>query len=113
MVFLSQAPDGTRGLFLRPLEQPKGTQMPGTEGAYGPFFSPDGQWVGFFAQGKLKKTRVDGGEPIFLCDAPAGRGGSRTFMSAVSSAKNDTGNSRTDVVCYRWPLRETVLAHCA
>ena len=50
--------------------------MPGTEGAYAQFFSPDGQWVGFFAQGKLKKTRIEGGEPVALCDAPAARGGS-------------------------------------
>src|SRR5262249_32807178 len=35
---------------------------------------PDGDWVGFFAQGKLKKTRIDGGEPVPLCDAPNGRG---------------------------------------
>src|SRR5262249_54450557 len=48
--------------------------LPGTESAYLPFFSPDGQWVGFFAEGKLKKTRLDGGEPIALCDAPNGRG---------------------------------------
>jgi serine/threonine-protein kinase len=48
--------------------------LPGTDGAYFPFFSPDGKWVGFFATGKLKKTRLDGGEPIVLCDAPTGRG---------------------------------------
>jgi serine/threonine-protein kinase len=40
------------------------------------FFSPDGQWVGFYALGKLKKTRIDGGEPVSLCDAPDGRGAS-------------------------------------
>jgi hypothetical protein len=34
------------------------------------------QWVGFFAEGRLKKTRLEGGDPIPLCDAPAGRGGS-------------------------------------
>ena len=33
----------------------------GTEGAHVPFFSPDGQWIGFFAQGKLKKVPADGG----------------------------------------------------
>jgi serine/threonine-protein kinase len=52
-------------------------ELHGSDGAYAPFFSPDGQWVGFFAGGKLKKTRVDDGEPVILCDAPAGRGGSR------------------------------------
>ena len=41
-----------------------------------PFFSPDGLWVGFFAEGKLKKVALAGGSPITLCDAPTGRGGS-------------------------------------
>jgi serine/threonine-protein kinase len=76
MAFVSTGSDGTRRLFTRRLDQPKATQMPGTEMAYAPFFSPDGQWVGFFAQGKLKKTRLDGGEPVSLCNAPAGRGAS-------------------------------------
>jgi serine/threonine-protein kinase len=51
-------------------------EMRGTEGASASFFSPDGEWVAFFAGGKLKKTRLDGGEPVTLCDAAAGRGGS-------------------------------------
>ena len=76
LVFVSQGQDGTRRLFTRRLDQPKAVRLSGTEGAYAPFFSPDGQWVGFFAEGKLKKTRIDGGEPVSLCDAPAGRGGS-------------------------------------
>jgi serine/threonine-protein kinase len=76
LVFNSQGADGTRHLFTRRLDQPKATQMPGTEGASAPFFSPDGQWVGFFGQGKLKKTRIDSGEPVTLCDAPSGRGAS-------------------------------------
>jgi serine/threonine-protein kinase len=76
LVFVSGGQDGIRRLFTRRLDQPKAAQMPGTEAAYAPFFSPDGQWVGFFAQGKLKKTRIDGGQPVSLCDAPAARGGS-------------------------------------
>jgi serine/threonine-protein kinase len=76
LVFVSQGPDRVPHLFTRLLGQPKATLLAKTEGAYAPFFSPDGQWVGFFAQGKLKKTRIDGGEPISLCDAPAGRGAS-------------------------------------
>src|SRR5262249_42821148 len=68
--------DGTPRLFTRRLDQSKTTLLPGTQGAYAPFFSPDGQWVGFFASGKLKKTRIDGGEPAALCDAPSPRGGS-------------------------------------
>jgi serine/threonine-protein kinase len=76
LVFVSGGQGATRHLFTRRLDQAKATPMPGTDGAYAPFFSPDGQWVGFFAQGKLKKTRIDGGEPVSLFDAPAGRGAS-------------------------------------
>jgi serine/threonine-protein kinase len=75
LVFVSQGQDGKARLFTRLLDEAKAAQLPGTEDAFAPFFSPDGQWVGFFAQGKLKKTRIDGGEPISLCDAPNGRGG--------------------------------------
>ena len=38
----------------------------GTEGAIGPFFSPDGQWIGFFADGKLKKVSISGGVTLTL-----------------------------------------------
>ena len=47
----------------------------GTEGASSPFFSPDGQWIGFFAEGKLKKVPTEGGVAITLADAPNNRGG--------------------------------------
>jgi serine/threonine-protein kinase len=76
LVFVSQAADRTSRLFTRWLDQPKAAPMPGMEGAYEPFFSPDGQWVAFFARGKLKRIRVDSGEIVVLCDAYAARGGS-------------------------------------
>ena len=50
--------------------------MPGTQFAYDPFFSPDGQWVGFFSPAKLRKVAVQGGAPTVLCDAGGGRGAS-------------------------------------
>src|SRR4030095_15893902 len=68
----------------------------GTEGAYAPFFSPDGQWVGFFAGGKLKKTRIDGSEPVELCDAPAGRGGSWSEDGTIIAAL-DSQNSLSQI----------------
>jgi Tol biopolymer transport system component len=74
LVFVSQGADGKSRLSTRRLDQPKPTELPGTNGAYGPFFSPDGLSVGFFAGGKLKKIVLDGGDPVILCDAPAGRG---------------------------------------
>jgi Tol biopolymer transport system component len=76
IVFVSQDKNGVPRLFQRRLDQPTANLLSGTEGAKQPFFSPDGQWVGFFAEKKLKKTRIDGGEPVSLCDAPSGRGAS-------------------------------------
>ncbi len=77
------SPDGTRlvygsrgRLFTRRLDQPKALELPGTEGAASPFYSPDGRWIAFYGINKLKKISVEGGEPIALCDAaPNPRGG--------------------------------------
>ena len=46
-----------------------------TEGASYPFWSADGRFVGFFADGKLKKLDLSGGPVQTVCDAPSGRGG--------------------------------------
>ena len=51
------------------------TSLQGTQGATYPFWSSDGKFIGFFADGKLKKVDVSGGQPQVLCDAPNGRGG--------------------------------------
>ena len=53
-------------LFTRRLDQPTATELPGTDGATGPFFSPDGQWIGFVAANKLNKISVDGGAIVPL-----------------------------------------------
>jgi serine/threonine-protein kinase len=89
LAFASRGDDGILRLFTRRLDRPKVTLLTGSEGAYGPFFSPDGQWIGFFAQeGKLKKVPTDGGAPVALCDAPDGRGASwgeaGTIIAALS-----------------------------
>jgi serine/threonine protein kinase/Tol biopolymer transport system component len=81
------SPDGTRlvyaarqggvqQLYLRPLGGLEAQPIPGTVGGIEPFFSPDGQWLGFFADEKLKKIAVNGGEAISLGDAVDPRGGS-------------------------------------
>ncbi len=65
---------GTTHLVLRSLDELQGALVPGTQGASDPFFSPDGAWVGFFADGKLKKLLLAGGTPVALADAPSPRG---------------------------------------
>ena len=62
-------------LYLRAMDGLEAHAIPGTVGGYSPFFSPDGQWVGFFAGGKLKKVPLNGGAPVDLADIAAGLGG--------------------------------------
>jgi serine/threonine-protein kinase len=68
LVFPAKAADGTEQLATRRLDQSVVTILPGTEGAVDPFFSPDGQWIGFFSGKKLKKISLQGGEVVWLCD---------------------------------------------
>jgi serine/threonine-protein kinase len=86
--FIAVSPDGTRlvyhalvdaglaQLYSRTIDQLDSTPIRGTEGASGlPFFSPDGQWIGFFSSdSKLKKVPVGGGPALTICDALPGFG---------------------------------------
>jgi Tol biopolymer transport system component len=67
---------GRSMIHVRRLDHLQATSLVGTEGGFGPFFSPDGEWIGFFASGKLKKIAAAGGAAVTLSDAPGGRGGS-------------------------------------
>src|SRR5205085_4457959 len=67
---------GAPRLYIRRLDQLTATPLEGTEDAAGPFFSPDGRWLGFFSGGKLQKIAVTGGASVPLADAPNARGGS-------------------------------------
>ena len=58
---------GRAQLYVRELGQFAARPIPGTEGADAPFFSPNSEWIGFFAGRRLLKVRVSGGEPIPLC----------------------------------------------
>jgi Tol biopolymer transport system component len=79
--YMAISPDGKRivyvggadrqniQLYTRLLDDLQIKPIPGTKGARNPFFSPDGQWVGFFTtQGQLKKVSLAGGEPVTLLD---------------------------------------------
>jgi eukaryotic-like serine/threonine-protein kinase len=56
-------------LYVRRIESLEPAVVPGTESATAPFFSPDGRWLGFFADGKLKKVPIGGGAATSLADA--------------------------------------------
>ena len=97
LVYVSQSKLATRGqskLFTRSLDQPNEVELPGTDGAQGPFFSPDGQWVAFFAQGGLKKVSLRGGRVISLCEVALGGGGSWSEDGTIIAALNIFGLAR-------------------
>ena len=82
---VAMSPDGSRivftatdkartQLYLRALDQKNSVALPGTDGAANPFFSPDGQWVGFAADGKLKKIALQGRTVVTIADASNLRG---------------------------------------
>jgi DNA-binding winged helix-turn-helix (wHTH) protein len=128
-VYVGGAPDKAR-LFLREMNRFDAVPLPGTDGAHGPFFSPDGNWVAFFAQGHLKKVRVTGDQrpaPQVLCATETGVGGAWVSANEIVFAPNWRGplmrvpasGGRPAALTlpagaiYRWPDRldaETILA---
>ena len=59
--------DSGRRLYLRPIDAFEAMPIRGTDGARSPFFSPEGEWIGFFAKGQLKKVNISGGPSVTLC----------------------------------------------
>jgi len=87
--FFALSPDGRRlviggnfgdrtnvaQLWLRALDSPELQPLAGTDAARTPFWSPDGRYIGFFAEGKLKTVLATGGPAQALCDSGLGGGG--------------------------------------
>jgi eukaryotic-like serine/threonine-protein kinase len=67
--------DGKQLIWIRALDSLAFTQLAGTDGAAGPFWSPDSRYIGFFADAKLKKVDRSGGTVQTLSDALGGMGG--------------------------------------
>ncbi len=76
LAFVGRNGAGGTKLYVRHVDSLSAAVLAGAESAEFPFFSPDGRWIAFFADGKLKKISVTGGAAVTLCDAPTGRGGS-------------------------------------
>ena len=114
--------DGKRQLFLRTLSEREPVAVAGTDGAVSPFFSPDGQWIAFFAQGALKKVAVGGAGLQVICGdvadsrggswggdgniyfAPTGSSGLWTVPASGGTAKELTRVDRAQgEISHRWP----------
>ncbi len=121
LALVASGSDQKRLMYVRSLDQLQATALSGTENARDPFFSPDGQWIAFFADGKLKKISVQGGAAVTLCDALDDRGGSwgedgtivfssdpGAALSKVSSAGGTpqpltTLDKQAGEATHRWP----------
>ena len=100
IVFGMRDTDGKERLATRLLDQANASLLAGTEDGVDPFFSPDGQWVGFFANGKMKKVSVQGGSSVTICDAPSPHGASWGEDGNIVAALVAQPASR------EWPLLE-------
>lgn len=118
LAFSATGKDGKRALWIRSLDQAAASAIPETEDASYPFWSPDGRYVAFFAQGKLKKVDLGGGSPRIISDAPSGRGGTwgrddtiifaPSLRSGISRVSANGGPVRGVVpdskdTTFRWP----------
>ena len=75
VAFAARSPKGPSFIWVRGLQAALPQKLAGTEGAYSLFWSPDGKYLGFFADGKLRKISASGGPVTILADAPNARGG--------------------------------------
>ena len=75
LVYVGSVSGGPTKLHTRRLDQPSATEIPGTEGAQNPFFSPDGRWVAFWDGKRIAKVAVDGGGVVPLADLQVMAGG--------------------------------------
>ena len=90
LAFVTAMADGKRQLWVRALDSLATQPLSGTEGAAHPFWSPDGRYIGFFANGKLNRIDAAGGPVLTLCDAPAGWGGSWSRDGVIILSPNNT-----------------------
>jgi Tol biopolymer transport system component len=93
--------DGELRLFIRRLDAMESRALSGTEGARGPFISPDGEWIGFIRNAKMYKMPAAGGDALAVCNLQGGPGAawgndgriifSRAWLAGLSSVSADGG----------------------
>ena len=117
LAFAARDKAGVSQLFLRRLEKLEATALPGTINANSPVFSPDSQWIAFWADNKLKKIAVTGGAAVPLLDTPFVRGVTWTEADTIMFSPSNGGvlrvssaggtpepvSTRGDGAVHRWP----------
>jgi hypothetical protein len=91
MAFVVRGRGGPPGLAVRDLASGEAKTLAGTEDATFPFWSPDGRWIAFFADKRLRKVEAKGGPVQTVCEAAAGRGGSWGRDGTIVFAPDITG----------------------
>jgi serine/threonine protein kinase/Tol biopolymer transport system component len=122
LAYISPCETGEYAIFVQRVGSMQALKLAGTEGASFPFFSPDDQYIGFFAAGQLKKIPVTGGNPVALANVLSARGGSWGSRNVIIYTPDASGvmwrvdadgsNARplTDKIfnpgedSHRWPL---------
>jgi Tol biopolymer transport system component/predicted Ser/Thr protein kinase len=105
---------GRAQLWIRRLDSADARPLPGTEGAFYPFWSPDSQWIAFFTPDKLMKIGVAGGAPRMICTTiPRALGGSwgANDQIVVTGVQNDgaiqrvagSGGTPVPLAAGAWP----------
>ena len=122
LAFVGSSPEGTTVLWVRSLGSLQAQRLAGTEGATFPFWSPNGDQLGFFADLKLKKVSLAGGAVTTLCETAVSAGGawsrdniivfSRNLNDALHRVSADGGtpvpatvlNRERREATHRWPV---------
>src|SRR4051812_21899065 len=100
---------GNRSLWIRSLDSVEARPLSGTDGAIYPFWSPDGRFIGFFSNGKLKKIEVATGVVLNICDVAEGRGGAWNQQGLIIFGQRDGALLRTTAAGGAEPQKLTEL----
>ena len=91
IAFYAQDSSGKGQIWMRTMDALEAKPVPGTERGNAPFWSPDGQFLGFFADGKMKIADLAGGRIQTLADAPVGRGATWSADGIIVFAPQNFG----------------------
>jgi eukaryotic-like serine/threonine-protein kinase len=91
LAYVSPGDTGEYAIFVQRVGSMQALRIAGTEGASYPFFSPDDEYIGFFAGGRLKKVPVGGGSPVVLASVLSPRGGSWGSRNVIVYAPDASG----------------------